>query len=466
MLTALIFGTIFVTVLGALASFTLSENRLQLVSTAQNQAFTIAEAGLEYYRWHLAHYPTDLQNGTGAAGPYVITYSDPEGGAIGTFTLDITGNTQCGEVTSVDIESTGTVSGDPGSSRTLEARYARPSVGEYSYILNADVWAGSDRTILGPYHSNYGIRMDGTANSPVTSSVSTWNCTSSFGCSPASSTAPGVVGSGPNQNLWDYPVPQVPFASISADFGSLKTLAQAQGVYYPRYSTGSATTSADYWDGYHITFNSNDTMTVRRVSNTTSLSVTPVNSSEWGTDRALIQAEAVYETRAIPSSCGLIFVEDHVWVDGTIPSKVTLVAANVVSGGTITPNVYLRNNIQYEVTDGTDGLTLIAANNVLIAPNAPSTMTLNGIFIAQGGAFGMNAYSCASGYATKTGTLTILGTTVSNKRTGTQWTSTCGGYNKGFQNRIDSYDRLIATDPPPGTPTVSDDYRFVDWREQ
>jgi hypothetical protein len=206
-------------------------------------------------------------------------------------------------------------------------------------------------------------------------------------------------------------------------------------------------------------------MTVRRVSNTTSLSVTPVNTSEWGTDRALIQAEALYETRTIPATCGLIFVEDHVWIDGTIPSKITLIAANVDSGGTITPNAYLRNNLQYQATDGSDGFTLIAANNVLIAPNAPNSMTLNGIFIAQGGAFGMNAYACNSGYATKTGTLTILGTTVSNKRTGTQWTGTCGGYNKGYQNRVDSYDAALATSPPPATPTTSDDYRFIDWRE-
>jgi hypothetical protein len=205
-------------------------------------------------------------------------------------------------------------------------------------------------------------------------------------------------------------------------------------------------------------------VTVRYVDDLTNLSVTPVNSADDTDDWALINDDDPYETRTIPSGCGLIFVEDNVWVEGTIPSKITLVAANVVNAG-VEPNAYLLNNIQYEATDGTDGLTLMAERNVLISPSAPNTMTLNGIFIAQGGAFGMNAYSSCT-YADKTGTLTILGTTVSNKRTGTKWTSMCGGYYKGFQTRVDSFDRRIATDPPPFTPVVSNDYQFVDWKEE
>ncbi len=155
---------------------------------------------------------------------------------------------------------------------------------------------------------------------------------------------------------------------------------------------------------------------------------------------------------------------DHVWIEGTIPSKVTVVAANVVNAG-IAPNIYLKNNILYEETDGSDGLTAIAEHNVLITPDSPTTMTLNGIFIAQGGAFGRNYYG--SPYDPKTGTLTILGTTVSNKRTGTKWclNQSCTSYG-GYQNRVDSYDRRIASDPPAFTPVVSTDYKFVEWREE
>jgi hypothetical protein len=463
MLVALVFGSVLLASLGGLSMFVLSQNRLQARATAAEEATALAEAGIEYYRWFLAHYPDDTQNGTGGPGPYELTYDDPETGVAGTITLDIAGNEACNELTSVDITSTGSPASDPSVERTITARYARPSVGAFSYILNDSVWAGSDRVINGPYHSNGGIRMDGTANADVTSSVSSWNCTSSYGCSPASSTASGVLGSGPNANLWGWPVPQVNFSGIAADFGTLKTLAQAEGIYYPRYSSGTNQNSNNYWRGYRLTFNANDTVTVRRVHTLTNLGVTPVNSADDTDDWALIAGSSAYETRTIPADCGLIFVEDNVWVEGTIPSKITLVAA--ATSTAVAPNAYLVNNIQYGATDGSDGLTLIAEHNVLISPSAPDSMTLNGIFIAQEGAFGMNAYDSCT-YADKTGALTILGTTVSSKRTGTQWTSYCGGYHKGFQSRVDSFDRNMASNPPAFTPLVSVDYELMDWRQE
>ncbi len=471
MLVALVFGSVLLSTIGALSMFVLSQNRLQERVTGNAEALAIAEAGIEYYRWHLAHYPSDLQNGTGVDGPYVIPYLDPETGEeTGEITLSVEGNTACGEALSVDITATGVPESTPEARRTITTRYAQPSVASFSYILNDSVWAGADRIINGPYHSNGGIRMDGTANSSVTSSLATWNCTSSYGCSPASSTASGVVGSGPNQQFWEYPVPQVDFSAIAADFGSLKTIAQNEGIYYDRYSTTNGQGDPAYWRGYHLIFNANNTVTVRRVSATTQLQVVPVNSADATTDRALISNEATYETRAIPADCGLIFVEDNTWIEGVIPQKITVVAANIVNAN-IAPNVYVRNNISYDTSDGSAGLTVIAENNVLIAPNAPDTMSVSGVFIAQGGAFGRNLYlnnsrsDCHSTYEPKD-SLTIRGTTVSNRRTGTKWVNGCGsGDDAGFETRIDSYDRTLASDPPPFTPVVSVDYELMDWRE-
>ena len=182
MLLAVVFGAIFVSVLGALASTVLVQNRSEIANIGKSEGLGIAEAGLEYYRWHLAHFPTDLQNGTGQAGPYAVPYNDPESGQAGTAHLTIVGNKSCNQITSIDITSKGIPTDGTGSA-TLVARYALPTVAQYSYVLNSSVWAGSDRVIYGPYHSNGGIRMDGTANSSVTSSLSTWTCTSSFGCS-------------------------------------------------------------------------------------------------------------------------------------------------------------------------------------------------------------------------------------------------------------------------------------------
>lgn len=475
MLLSLVFGAIFLGLLGALSSFVILQNRLQDQKEAQSKAFGVAEAGLEYYRWFLAHYPGDTTNGvSGGPSTFTLPYYDPEGAQIGSYTLAVSANTACGAVTSVNIESTGATLAMPQVKKTISAHYAEPSVATYSYILNDSVWAGADRIILGPYHSNNGIRMDGTANSSVTSSVSTWNCTTSYGCSPAKSNAPGVTGSGPNQSLWSYPVPQVDFGAIAADFSALKATAQASGIYYPRYSSGTDPSSNSYSRGYHLIFNANGTVTVKRVSSTTSLNVEPVNAADGDTDRARIAAyaETTYQTKTIPASCGLIYVEDNVWIEGTIPEKVTVVAANTASS--LEPNIYLKGNVVYAAADGTDGLTAIAEHDVLIAPDAPDDMTLNGIFIAQNGAFGRNLYfsnsshnACHASYEPKD-SLTILGTTVSNKRTGTKWTGgfSCSGGYAGFGSRVDSYDEQMALSPPPFTPVVSTDYALMDWREE
>src|SRR3989344_6760310 len=461
-LLAFVFGSIFFMVLASLSSFVLTENRAGDVPRLHSKAFAIAEAGLEYYRWHLLHFPNDTQNGTGQPGPYEIPIDDPEGGVAGTATLSITSNSACGQMTSIAITSEGVATEAPTIKRTLTARYAQPSVAAYSYIINDNVWAGADRVISGPYHSNGGIRMDGTANAPVTSSVETWLCTSSYGCS-SSTNQNGVFGAGPNQNLWQYPTPQVNFAAISANFSNLKSIAGVSGLYLARYSSGSSSNSHR---GYHLIFNSNGTVTVKRVSAVnTSLKSKPVDGSSTSSinDYTLIVTESNYNTYNIPTDCGLIFVEDNTWIEGTIPSKVTVVIDNVTTAGGVPVGV-LHGDIQYAATDGSDGLTVIAQNNLLIAPDSPTNMTLNGVFIAQAGAFGRNLYTCPGTYEPR-GTLTILGTTVSHKRTGTKWVNGCGsGSAGGYQTRIDAYDRNLAADPTPFTPVVSTDFKSVDWR--
>lgn len=471
MLLVIVFGGVFFAMLTALSGFVIVGNRAQDVTRARAEAFSIAEAGLDYYRWFLSHFPGNTTNGTGQNGPYVVSYSDPEGGVVGTYTLSIAGNSSCGVVQSIDVTSKGVSSGSPSISSTLVARYASPSVAAYSYIIGSSVWAGSDRVINGPYHSNGGVRMDGTTNAPVSSSLSTWNCTSSFGCSPAQPTAPGVVGNENNQNLWEYPTPQIDFSGIAANFSTLKSTATASGIYLPRYSSGSINGSA-YHKGYHLIFNSNDTVTVKRVEVATTLNnVYPIDgSSGYTNDYTLINNENLYQTYSLPSNCGLIFVEDNTWIEGVVSGKVTVAAASVIDSS-FKPEVVLRGNITYSATDGTDGLTVISAHNILISPDSPQNMTLNGTFIAQSGAFGRNYYYYPSGGCNGTyeprGTLTILGTTVSNLRTGTAWIGGCGpGLNAGYRTRIDAFDRQNATNPPPFTPVTSTQWQFVDWQQK
>jgi hypothetical protein len=484
MLLVIVFGGIFFTMLVALSGFILVQNRAQEVSRTRAEAFNIAEAGLNYYRWFLSHFPGNTTNNTGHAGPYVIPYNDPEGGTAGTYSLSIAGNSVCGVIQSIDVTSAGTPSDASGVTSTLWARYAKPSVARYSMIIGDSTWFVGT-VFHGPMHSNGGLRMDDTKNNaPVSSSVSSWSCDSSFGCdgstgNPANgATVPGIFGTGLNQNLWSYPTPQADFTAIAAGtdgFSSLKTIANASGLYFARVST----TAHPYY-GYHLIFNNNNTVTVKRVTSvSTSLWSVPVDGSSGSfiKDYSLIatNGETTLGTYPIPSNCGLIFVEDNTWIEGTVSGKVTIVAANVADTG-VYPNIVITNNILYTAFDGSVGLTAIASHNLLIGPNTPQNLTLDGIFVAQSGAFGRNwyydCYTGSSGYQYR-GTLSMLGTIVSAKRQNNYWTWTggCSGTQGRWSGYPDStwtfvFDRQNSTNPPPFTPFTSTQWQFIDWQQK
>jgi lipoprotein-anchoring transpeptidase ErfK/SrfK len=61
-------------------------------------------------------------------------------------------------------------------------------------------------------------------------------------------------------------------------------------------------------------------------------------------------------------------------------------------------------------------------------------------------------------YVTRS-TLNTNGTVVSNGRVGTKWTSG-GTFVSGYSQRNDTYDRTLAQNPPPFTPTTSDDFKI------
>ncbi len=448
----LVFGSIFLTMIAAFISFIVTQHRSQIINYHREQAIDIAEAGLNYYKWFLAHNPGNVTNGTGVAGPYVGVYSDPEGGPIGEYSLTVASSSACGETYAVDIVSTGKTYAEPNYGRTVYGRYAQPTVAEYAYIINSNVWAGADRVIVGPYHSNGGIRMDGTNNSTVTSGQETWSCTPSFGCTPTTTRA-GVFGAGANFDLWSYPSTPINFTGITVDLADMQYKAQNAGGRYFGPSGRS---------GYHIIFKSNGTYDVRRVNSKHN----EPNGYAWGRYMHILNGTTLLGNYPIPTGCAVIYVEDQVWLEGVVKGKVTLAVADVDTVGR-DPSIILNNNITY--ADANSGLLAIGEYDVLIGLEVPDNMTLNGIFMAQLGHFGRNHFDTsipASWRAyIKRNSLTINGTIVSNGREGTKWVNNLGVYTSGFNTRYNSYDRDLVSDPPPLTPETSDTYEFIEWRE-
>ncbi len=453
----LVFGAIFIMMVTSFLGYVITQYQAQESRIQRELAREIGEAGLNYYKWFLAHYPGDVTHGTGLPGPFTMEFADPELGRIGEFDIELDSTAYCGAVSAIDITSTGRTDEMPNIERTVYGRYARPTVAEYSFIINANVWAGADIQIIGPYHSNGGIRMDGTNNSTVSSQQETWNCTSTFGCSPAG-TRDGVftTTANPNTALFNYPSVPINFTGLTVNLAEMQTRAVNNGGIH-------LGPSGDF--GYRIDFQSDNTIDVYVVDRTYSHNEYTIEDGTY-TAYNLIREADFLATYTIPTGCPLIFVEDKVWLSGVVPTKVTIAAADVDTVG-VDPSVILNGNLTYSTTSA--GILVIAEEDVLIGYDVPNDMTLNGIFIAQNGRFGRNHYTVDSNGGDRCrSSLTMNGTVVSNGRVGTKWTGStgCSGtYSSGFNNRYNTYDRNLVDNPPPLTPHTSDDYTFVEWRD-
>lgn len=451
----LVFGAVFFTVISSFTVFIVTQSRLITQKVEFEHAGQIAEAGLNYYKWFLSHYPNDVTNGTGLPGPYIGVYNDPEGGAIGEYSLTVASTTYCGDVTSIGVTSVGHTYAAPTVSRSVSARYARPNVAEYSYVINSNVWVESDVQIIGPYHSNGGIRMDGRNNSVVTSGQSNWSCTPSFGCTPTT-TQPGVFTTTANAvtSLFEFPSAPINFSGITVDLANIQSKAQNNGG---RYFGPSGRM------GYHIIFNANGTYDVRRVNG----NVSEPNGYAWGQQMNILNGTNLLGTYTISPTCPVIFVEDQVWLEGVVNGKVTIAVADVDTPG-VNPSIILNNNITY--ANATSGILVIGERDVLIGLEVPDNMFLNGIFIAQTGRFGRNQYDTSMPNAWESyilrNSLTMTGTIVSNGRVDTKWVNNVGAYTSGFNNRYNSYDRNLVINPPPLVPVTSDVYEFSEWRDK
>ena len=111
------FMGVFAIILGTLSSYVLTQAKYGRAMYAREVALSVAEGGLEYYRWFLAHNPNIMQSGAGLVTPYTYVLSDPEGGTLGTAEVTASVETQCGVAQWADLISRGTATADSGFPR-------------------------------------------------------------------------------------------------------------------------------------------------------------------------------------------------------------------------------------------------------------------------------------------------------------------------------------------------------------
>jgi hypothetical protein len=477
-------------------------------SNQSQKAFNIAEAGVNYYLWHLNHAPSDYKDGqtTPATpdpalgyGPYVHNYIDDNAKKVGTFTLWI--KPQGNGSTVSTIRSYGKVDGS-NYIRTIESQIGAPSFASYSVASDGALWFGSTESANGPVHSNQGVRMDGASSDNVTSAKATYVAPANLGGNGTTS-YPGVWcnnGITTPTNCatrskvdWLYPTPQLDFNQITSSLCTIKktaftsdssTSALAAGAnpcnqvpttrtpaYLPQRSTSFSATR-----GYLIELKPNGRYNLYNVNGEDD-SKTPYTSA--------LTLVSVANDIAIPSQ-GVIFAEDNVWVRSasTYSGRVTI-GAGRLANTTNNADITIVDNLKYGVKTGADAVGLVAENNVTIAPYAPPasgsfTYEVDAAVIAQAGSvtyrgkFLTNSNLCTKGWKDPAQTFIFYGS-VSTRQLWTwtwQWGGSCGsainnspdGYLSGILNNSTQYDYNLLYSPPPSFPLTSG-FNVLQWHE-
>ncbi|RJQ28788.1 hypothetical protein C4571_02740 [Candidatus Parcubacteria bacterium] len=468
-LEIMILGAISVILVSAFGLWAYSALKISLRAHLRAQAFSIAEAGIEYYRWHLAHNRTDYTDGTGQPGPYVHDYYDKDGDLIGQFSLEITPPLPGSTV--VKIRSTGSVTADASIQKVIEVQFGIPSLGKYAIVANDSIRFGTGTYAFGQVHSNYGVRFDGVAYNTVFSAVPNYDDPdhgggNEFGvhthANPIDPLPPAAVPPRPDVFVAgrQFPVPAVDFTGLTSSFADIKAGAQSSGLYF-----GSSTVS-----GYHIVLQTNDTLDLYRV---TTLVPKPPGCTDtqgqdgWGTWS--IQSETLVGNYPFPSN-GLIFVEDDLWVSGQIQTaRLTIAAGRFPENSQTDKSITVNNDVLYTYYDGQDVLGLMAQKNFNIGLISEDDLRIDGALVAKNGRIGRYYYRppTSQGQGGQNcqlwnvrSLITTYGMLASNKRYGFAYTD-----GTGYLIRNLYYDPNILYGPPPSFPLTSDQYVQISWEE-
>lgn len=467
LVNVLVFAVIAITVSSALTNWAGSMVRNTAQLSSREQALQAAEAGIDYYRWHLAHAPSDFYDGNAptTTGPYTHDFKDKDGNVIGQFDLTITPPPAGSTV--VIIKSKGTVVAAPSISRTIQVSLAIPSLAKYSVAANDIMRFGVGTEVFGPIHSNNGIRFDGLAHNLVTSAKDKYvdpdnGASQRFGVYTTVGTddpsPPAAVPNRPDVFMAGrtFPVPALDFVGMTTDLSDMKTVAQASNRYFA--ASGSS--------GYRIVLKTNDTFDLYRVTGLTSASNNCKNdgasagqdSPPWGTWS--IQSQTFLQNYSFPAN-GTIFFEDNIWVEGQInTARITIAAGRFPDSPSTRKSITVNNNLLYTNYDGSDTVALVAQGDINAGLSSLDVLRIDAALVAQNGRVGRYYYSnrCGTGYDRDT--ITLYGMIATNLRYGFAYTN-----GTGYNTRNIIYDSSLLYAPPPNFPLTSDQYSTISWEE-
>lgn len=479
-LQILIFGAISVILLSGFLIWADMIVKSILRYSERTLAFTIAESGVEYYRWHLAHDADDYTDGTGQPGPYIHDYFNKDNDKIGEFILDITPPAIGSTI--VNIKSTGKVVSDSSIEKIIEVKMGIPSFARYAVAANAEIRFGDGTEVFGVIHSNGGIRFDGLTHNLVTSAKSEYDDPdhgggNEFGVHTHvteggsrvvnNSFRPNEAPPPPAPNRSDvftagreFPVPAVDFTGITQTLSQIKESASSSGFY--RNPSGSF--------GYEIILKTNNTFDFYRINSLVSSPSSQCTNSKnqasnqdgWGIWS--IQTKTFINNYPIPAN-GLIFIEDDVWVSGQVNAgRLTIASARFPDNPSTRSNITINSDLLYTNYDGQDAIALIAQRHINVGLNSADIIRIDGALMAQNGRVGRYYYNSFCGSNRLRSTITTYGMIASNQRYGFSYISGISIVS-GYQTRNLIYDANLLYGPPPSFPLTTDYYEIISWEE-
>lgn len=450
----LVIMTMVSIVLTSILGYIAQQTKYSLRVHAKEEALSVAEAGIHFYRWYLAHNvdgKTAQQleafwnsgDAYGVGEDYEGEYV--KGSVSGHYRLSVTPPQSGSSI--VTVQSTGWVDKYPDDTRTIEVRFRRPSWSEFMVLSDSVVRFGSGTEIFGRIHSNFGLRFDGLAHNLVTSAVSSYDDPDhndhvpEFGVhthvNPVDPVPPAAIPDRPDifEGGRQVGVASSDFNGILADLNHMEDVAKSG-------ESGSVFFD-DSSQGRHIILKTNDTFDVRGIKNFVEASNT------------INKYEGDWQTLPLPDN-GVIFVDGHVVLEGTIDTRrVTIVAANLESSNL--KNVYISKDVRYTNDDCSDMLGIIAQDDLDIPRDSENFLRIDGALLAYNGRVGRKHYN---GWGSVRDTIEINGAIVSKQRYGFAYVD-----DTGYQNRDFYYDNDLLYCPPPYFP-LGTEYEMDLWEEK
>jgi hypothetical protein len=473
---ALVLVSIISIIFFSVVQFVSNQSKSALENQSSQQAFQIAEAGINFYRWYLAHETDgkssiqirDFWQSTSPApiglgeSEYEEEYKDSQGGPIGKYSIKAERPVPGSTIVNVTV--TGWTYKYPKIQRKIKVRFRRPSWSEYTILTNEFTNFGDGWTVKGKIMSNTGVHFDGVAYNTVYAGLN------EYYDSDVNANRPGVWSSwqdeyNTNENSQvflggkQYPFAQKDFNGITVDLDMMKTISMSPSGGTVNGCTAEACHFSSVGQGRHIILKADGTFDLK--------TVTAVKN---GSSAGAIKTESFVGNYNIPNN-GVIFIDSDVWVEGTVNGRrVTIIAANLPVSG-VDANIYLGlNDIKYTSFNGEDIIGLIAQGNVETIHAGKDSLIIDAALLAQNGMVGSQEHNfkcCSAQCAGLKSLVNFYGSIASNKRLAIMYDrkdcnneSNLGGYlHKGIQ-----FDNNLLYFPPPYFPTGTE-YAIDLWDE-